>query len=601
MAAVTGSAIYSFLSIRETLARGAGSNIRSVRGAELISSALVEQRTSFWLLLAGSEQDAQETYSASWKEFDEGIDLTSAPDVSPSVLQTSTELRHDAARYRAEADHLMKGSLLRPQAGAQQVVTQTLEPQIVRLRKLATDLGEAGRQATLSEASEERSATTRAIWRAVAVTAIAFGLAVLLGFRLVKTAVTPLAELAQRAGRIAEGDLEPKTHAPRKDEIGALNEAFESMASSIREARRVNRRRLQRAEQMSDAALEYLYDPVVVLDHHARIVHLNQAAETLLGKIPEGVRVPVKEHIEDRRLSKALAAAALSKTVSAGEDETSLMALKSANSTKTYRLRTTPIGDEEGISLGSVAVLEDVTHMREIDRLKNEFIGVASHELRTPVSSLLLSAQLLKDGAVGELNPSQKQVVDMQLQDLERLEKLMRDLLDVTKLEAGTARPKLQKVPAAEIIGSTVEMLKPQASKKGVVLETQVPSDLGTVTVDRVQVGRVLTNLIANAIRHTSAAGFVRVSADGAKNDVTFHVKDSGEGIPPDYLARIFDRFVQVPGATQGGAGLGLSIAQNIVKAHGGQMSVESKVGEGSVFSFTLPRDSQALGEESVS
>jgi NtrC-family two-component system sensor histidine kinase KinB len=151
-----------------------------------------------------------------------------------------------------------------------------------------------------------------------------------------------------------------------------------------------------------------------------------------------------------------------------------------------------------------------------------------------------------------------------------------------------------------ELMRSPVETLRGQAKKKDVSLTLKEDGDLGAVVADRSQIGRVLTNLIANAIRHTPAGGKVEVYASGTPNEVTFYVADSGEGIPPEYIARIFDRFVQVPGATQGGAGLGLSIANNIVRAHRGHMAVESKVGQGSAFSFTLPRDVRALVEENV-
>ena len=145
-----------------------------------------------------------------------------------------------------------------------------------------------------------------------------------------------------------------------------------------------------------------------------------------------------------------------------------------------------------------------------------------------------------------------------------------------------------------------MESLKSQAQKKRIAMQAEVDPSAGDLYADKSQIGRVLINLIANAIRHTSPGGHVKVSSCGTENEVTFSVEDSGEGIPQGYLSRIFERFVQVPGATQGGAGLGLSIANNIVRAHGGRMAVESEVGKGSVFSFTLSRNSLAFGGENV-
>jgi NtrC-family two-component system sensor histidine kinase KinB len=599
MAALTGASIWSFVIIGNTVGRNKQSAANAVRGAQIVDAALLEQRTALWLLLAHDPSQALTTYRLSWGRFATGIRLAQNPsDDAASTI--ANKVMQEATAYRLVSDQLMVINQVKVQPLTERIVRNILEPRISRMRQQADELSKAAQQDSMSDSTQAHQDAEAAIQRSLFATVAAIGLAILLGTMLVRTAVTPLGELAKRAQAISRGDLAPKPVSPRRDEIGALNASFEEMATKIREAKEMSQRRLQRLEQMSDAAFEHLYDPVIVLDQKARIVHQNQAADELFGALTSGVKVPVREHICDRRLAKALERATMSQEVSAAEDETALSSISVNGSHKTYRVRATPMKDESGMPLGSVAVLEDVTHMRAVDRLKNEFIGVASHELRTPVSSLLLSAELLKDGGVGPLTEGQQEIVTMQLEDLHRLEKLMKDLLDVTKLEAGSSSPRMDQVAALELMRSPVETLRGQAKKKDVSLTLKEDGDLGAVVADRSQIGRVLTNLIANAIRHTPAGGKVEVYASGTPNEVTFYVADSGEGIPPEYIARIFDRFVQVPGATQGGAGLGLSIANNIVRAHRGHMAVESKVGQGSAFSFTLPRDVRALVEENV-
>ena len=600
MAGLTGSTIFSFVGIGRAVSQDVLGNARSVRGAQLMNSALAEQRTALWLLLAGSTAQARSTYRSSWQLYDSGLHDVLRDVSNPDAQALGSQIDKIASVYRQETQAMFTDTAHIVPDKTQELVTSELEPNLAHMRSMATELAEDAQNAARTANEEARADADGAIRRTVVVTLIAIGLACLLGASLVRTAITPLSEVAKRAEQISHGDLAPRKWKPRRDEIGALNEAVEAMAAKIREAKLTNERRLRRLEQMSDAALEHLYDPVVVLDQKARIVHMNAAADELLGPIPDGAKVPIKEHIKDRRLARSLDSVTHIQTASAPEDEHALISLPVKGKSQVYRLRATPLRDEEGVQIGSVAVLEDVTHLREIDRLKNEFIGVASHELRTPVSSLLLGAQLLMDGAVGKLNPDQEEIVRTQLEDLERLEKLMRDLLDVTKLEAGSSKPRFEKVAAADIVKTPVESLRAQAEKKSVKLESQVDPSAGELFADRSQVGRVLINLIANAIRHTGAGGHVKVSSCGTDNDVTFSVEDSGEGIPQGYLSRIFERFVQVPGATQGGAGLGLSIANNIVRAHGGRMSVESEVGKGSVFSFTLSRSALASGGENV-
>jgi signal transduction histidine kinase len=164
----------------------------------------------------------------------------------------------------------------------------------------------------------------------------------------------------------------------------------------------------------------------------------------------------------------------------------------------------------------------------------------------------------------------------------------MRDLLDLSKIEAGESQPSLASVRARELIAVVAQELRPQVETKGLKLRVEAPVDLPKVLVDRIQVERVINNLVINAIRYTKR-GEIKISAERRDSTVAVSVCDTGTGIPPEYLPHIFDKFVQVPGAATGGAGLGLAISKSLVEAHGGQISVQSEAGRGTTFTFTLP------------
>jgi NtrC-family two-component system sensor histidine kinase KinB len=255
---------------------------------------------------------------------------------------------------------------------------------------------------------------------------------------------------------------------------------------------------------------------------------------------------------------------------------------------RAFRLRTTPMRDDEGRLMGAVTLLEDITHLREIDRLKSEFIATASHELRTPLTSVQMSVHLLLEGAVGELTDKQRTVLRSCREDCERLEKLMRDLLDLSKIEGGESAPNRAPVHVGDLISAATGVLKRRADAKQVALVAEVPSDLPPVLADRAQIERVVTNLLTNALRYTDAGGSIQVRAARRDGHVAVSVTDTGRGIPPEYLTSIFDKFAQIPGAPSGGAGLGLAISKRIVEAHGGQIVVKSVVGRGTTFTFTL-------------
>jgi NtrC-family two-component system sensor histidine kinase KinB len=384
MAGVTGSAIYTLRGIERTYSRERIGNSHASRGGQIVGDALMEQRTALWLLVAGAPNESHQTYTASWKSFDTGLALTKSTDADPTVASAAKQLATDAQAYRRLANEVVTDNspVLRPDV--QKAVKDILEPKIAHLMSDATQLGDFARAASSDDNEAAKEASDSAIARAGWVIFGGLFVALGLGIRLVRAVISPLGALVARAEQIAEGDLSPHPKSARRDEIGALSNAIETMTERIREVRAIARKRLRRAEQMSDAALEHLYDPVIVLDQKSRIVHLNQAAEDLLGKIPDDQKVSVTDHIQDRRLAKALSMASASNKFCISEDEVESFILNSDGVRKIYRFRATPMKDEDGVPIGSVAMLEDITHFREVDRLKNEFIGVASHELRTP-------------------------------------------------------------------------------------------------------------------------------------------------------------------------------------------------------------------------
>ncbi|MEZ0326658.1 MAG: ATP-binding protein [Fimbriimonas sp.] len=597
MGLVMGGAILAFFQIGKSIDQVLRDNFRTVLAASRFQTSLSKQDTAFGMLSSDDNPEAVRAYAEASRDADAALDDMRSSVTEDEETSVVAALAVTYIRYRQLGNQIMLANKMSLQPGTIELIRRTIRPDLDEM------IGQAAQVQRLNELEirdANRLAQERAqeyFLRSMGVTVIAILLAVLLAMRMVRMALTPLAILARHAERIAQGELEHQVKLPRKDEIGALADTFNDMAKRLAEVRRSDVRRLQRAQQMSDAALESLYDPVLVTDAKSRIVHLNRAAEGLFGAVPSSPRRPLEEHIKDKRIVKAIGRA-IREEFGRGDEEGSLVPIRVGDSERTYRLRATPMKDEAGTLLGSVAVFEDITHLREIDRLKTEFIGVASHELRTPVTSLMLSVQLLLEGAVGDLTPEQREIIGAQQQDLDRLEKLMRDLLDVTRLEAGSLPPRFELISPDELVRSPVNGLKSAADKKEVELMLDTEQDLAKVRADRAQIGRVLTNLIANAIRHTEPGGTVTVRTRSSSEGVVFEVADTGEGIPEEFLGSIFERFVQVPGATQGGAGLGLSIATHIVQAHGGRMNVESQVGKGSVFSFTLPSESAAEEKE---
>jgi PAS domain S-box-containing protein len=258
----------------------------------------------------------------------------------------------------------------------------------------------------------------------------------------------------------------------------------------------------------------------------------------------------------------------------------------------TYQRVVAPARDTSGAILGHIVLYRDVTHEVEVENAKTELVSVVSHELRTPMTSVKTSLALLLAGAGGSLEPAAHELLEVALRNADRLIRLLNDLLDLSRLEAGRMDFRLEPVAIAEAVAASVEMVAAFAKARGVTLHIQPPAEPQLVSADRDRIVQVIVNLLSNAIKFSPAGGRVDVRwwlEDGA---VITEVRDHGRGIPPDQLRRVFDPFKQLDSSTtreHGGAGLGLTIAQGIAQAHGGAITAESEVGKGARFFVRLP------------
>jgi signal transduction histidine kinase len=246
---------------------------------------------------------------------------------------------------------------------------------------------------------------------------------------------------------------------------------------------------------------------------------------------------------------------------------------------------------------GVTVVLQDVTRLKRFDELKNDLVATVAHEFRTPLTSLRMAIHLSVEGAAGPLTEKQSDLLHAAREDCERLQRIVDDLLDLSRIQTGRLELHLRDAPVERLLEEVVAAHRPLSEDREVVLTWQREIDAERARVDEERIGVVLANLVSNAIRHTPAGGQVEVGASSLDGKVRFEVRDTGPGIPPEEQVRIFERYYRVPGAAGGAAGLGLSISRDIVRAHGGDIGVESEEGKGSTFWFTVdapPRESRS-------
>ena len=248
--------------------------------------------------------------------------------------------------------------------------------------------------------------------------------------------------------------------------------------------------------------------------------------------------------------------------------------------------------DSAGDYLGRVIALRDVTAEREIADMKNEFVSTVSHELRTPLTSIKGYVDLILDGSAGEINEIQRDFLGIVKENSDRLVELINEMLDISRIESGRVHLRVEPMSVAESVDGAVETFRAVLTQTGRTLDVHVPSHLPPVVADRDRVGQVLINLLSNALKYSPGGGHVEVSASHHGDFVMVSVTDQGLGIGKEDLKRLFTKFYRVDSAMTreiGGTGLGLSICKNIIELLGGEITVKSKLGSGSTFSFTLP------------
>ncbi|MBW4025830.1 MAG: PAS domain-containing protein [Acidobacteria bacterium] len=397
--------------------------------------------------------------------------------------------------------------------------------------------------------------------------------------------ILPLRGVAMAARRIGQGDLQHRVEWRSGDHLGIIAAEINRMAVRLRDLRETESGRRQMEQQLSDAVLQSIFEPIIVTDAKGRVLKLNQASTQLLGEAATD-RMALANTPGGEKILEAVRGAVSMQRALAGEGEAALLPMRIGDAERSYRLRTTPMRDGDGKLLGAVTVLEDVTELRDIDRFKTRFLSVASQKLRDPLQRLHLAIYALARGHAGELRPLQMDILGGAQQETENLETLMSDLIEVAELETGRRDLKIERLRPLDILERAAQRVDDEAATRKIEIEIKAFADLSLVSADRRALQSVFDNLLGNALRYTPPGGQIRLEAIEAQDRIQFQVRDTGRGIEAERLPSIFGRFTGGPGD---GTGLGLALVRRLVESLDGQVAVESRLGQGTTFSFTLP------------
>lgn len=420
-----------------------------------------------------------------------------------------------------------------------------------------------------------RAGVARLQWT-VGLTTLLFGglIGALLFLRLSPT-IGAVRDLSDALGRLSAGDLAVRVLPRTDDELGDLARAYNRMAARLRETVLA----LQEEQARLSGLLERMTDGVLITNGEGRVRLINPAATRMLGVSPEeALGRSFVQVAWDHRL------VALWETCrERGEEGATLIDLGPRRPV-VFQAVVTPLEGEAGAAL---VLLQDLTRVRELETMRRDFVANVSHELRTPLATLKALVETLREGALEDPDAARR-FLERMGEEVDRLERLVGELLELARIESGRRVMQMARVPVAEVVEPPVEGLRPLAERAGLALTVSLAPDLPPIWVDVEGMRRVIANLVHNAIQFTPS-GEVSVWAERAGDEVIIAVRDTGIGIAPEDLPRVFERFYKARGSRSGGAGLGLSIAKHIVLAHGGRIWAESTPGQGSTFYVALP------------
>ena len=559
-------------------------NYNSILAAENIIDAIERQDSAILLFLLEDSDRGSQQFRQNQIEFLKWLGKADGNITIPGEAEIVARIE------RSYKDYLEAFSQLQQQNnpttedyyGAIAPIFEQIRDSSVQLRIV--------NQETMEAASENaREISQQAIYSMAIAGLTAAGIGLSFSLLLTRRIVQPLSAMTTATEKIAGGEYDIQLRVKSQDELGMLAREITTMSQKLKAFHDLNVGKVIIEKQRSEAIVQSIADGIIVVDSELKIIALNPIAASIANvKSMLATNNHFLDVFDNRQLYRHLKHTAETGTSPQLEDD--ILTVEREQKTQYYKFAITPVITEAKEVVGAILLLQDVTKLKELDNLKSEFVATASHELRTPLTGMSMSLNLLSETTEGKLSESELELLETAVEDVERLRSLVNDLLDLSKIESGKIELDFADIEVEFLLDKAISALKIQAEQKEISLAKKFLSQDVRVKVDANKIVWVLINLVANALRYSEAEQSIEIGATKRNNWVEIFVSDRGAGIPPEYRDKIFDKFVQVETEKDvGGSGLGLAICQEMVKAHGGRIWVDSTLGEGSTFAFTVP------------
>jgi NtrC-family two-component system sensor histidine kinase KinB len=573
-------------------------NYRSVLAAQRMKESLEHLHESTLLELLGQER-ASRALASSMEKFERELAAESRNITEAGEAEAVAKLQAHWDQLKRVLDQFHATADL---ANKRDFAFTSLAPAFGNTKHAANEILDINQDAVIrkGQRTEQRAARFERILTVAVILASVLGL--LASVSLTTRLLRPLGVVSAAVRRFGQGDLQARARVQGEDDIARLAQEFNTMADHLERYRKSSLGELLQAQQASQAAIDSLPDPVLILETGGNLQGTNEAARTILGIDPEESGSPSFERVDPgvrSLLDRVRSHVVGGRGAYSPKGFEEALRVPAPDGERIYVPRATPIYGENGSVAGAAIVLQDITRLFRFDELKNNLVATVAHEFRTPLTSLRMAIHLCTEEAVGPLTTKQADLLFAAREDCERLQTIVDDLLNLSRLESGGIDLQKRRVEPQSLVDLAIDVHGAAARSQQITLRSEVLPGLAEAFADPDRLQLVFTNLISNALRYSPAGSeiVIRALAEEARADapvnshglVRFEVRDQGPGIPAEHQEALFEKFFRVPGRPAGGTGLGLFIARGIVQAHGGRIGVSSEPEHGSTFWFTIP------------
>ena len=561
-------------------------NYRSVLAAERMKEAAERIDSGVVFALIGRGQRGFEQIDANIPKLEAELRAQEGNITEVGEREATAKMRAAWQTYQQDV------AAARTSPGGEDRYFSTLLPAFLAVKDGADGILAMNQDAMIRKSDRARDLADRSNTLLLAVSFLGLVLGLIASSIMTSRVLRPLGVLGQTARRLGEGDMAVRAQVASKDEIAQLAGELNTMAERIHKYRQSSLGDLLEAQIAAQATIDSLPDPVLVVSLTGELRHANKAAEAILkvhtdagsgalSALEPAVRATVERLIQHVAAGRgAYVPQKLDEAIEVGSDNPKPLLLP----------RAAPLYAEEGDVAGVTLVFQDVTRLHRFEELRDDVVATVAHELRTPLTSLRMAVHLLAENTVGPLTAKQSDLVFAAREECDRLQGIVDELLDLSRIHADKIELRIASFDPEQIAHEAIEAQHALAAEHRVTLASEILPGTPQIAIDHDRVQLVFANLIANAIRHGGDGKTVTLRALARDSMVRFEVIDQGRGVPLEYRQTIFDKYVRVPGAAPGGAGLGLFISSQIVHAHGGQIGVTGAPGEGATFWFTMPQ-----------